>query len=69
MKSVRLQAAGLLLIVSSVAILWMLDLYGASFNTAGSSRLLPTITTEYVKLLALPLAIGCWLILRGRLLR
>jgi hypothetical protein len=69
MKSIMLQLGGLLLILLSTGLLWMLDLYGASFNTSGSSRILPRLTMEYVMFLSFPAAIGTALIIYGRRLR
>lgn len=69
MKSILLQVSGVLVIVLCTGLLWMLDLYGASFNTSGSSRVLPRLTTELVGFLTLPLVIGTALILYGRRLR
>ncbi|MFN4272065.1 MAG: hypothetical protein ACK4F5_04585 [Aliihoeflea sp.] len=69
MNSTAFQLIGLLIILAGAALVWMLDLYGCSFNTNGCSRFWPQLTEGLVWLLVLPVGIGTALILHGRRLR
>lgn len=61
-----LQLMGMLLIIGSVAVWWLLDLYGCEFNPGGCKRIFPRPTLDAMLVLALPVALGVLLIYLGR---
>ncbi|MCC5954766.1 MAG: hypothetical protein JJU07_01595 [Natronohydrobacter sp.] len=69
MKSTVFQIAGVAVIILSVGVVWLLDLYGCAFNTMGCNRIMPRLTAELMTLLVVPVIVGTGLILYGRSLR
>ena len=64
-----LQVLGILLILASIGLWWLLDLYGCSFNTSGCTRMLPRLTGDAVVALAGPVGLGMLLFFIGWKLR
>ncbi len=61
-----LQVLGIVVILGSIAVWWLLDLYGCEFNPGGCQRILPRLTPDAFLVLSLPVALGVILILAGR---
>ncbi|MDD7970915.1 hypothetical protein [Roseinatronobacter alkalisoli] len=64
-----LQLAGTVLIILFVGGWWLLDRFGCSFNTAGCSSILPTLSLGAVAALIVPVGLGIAMILAGRRIR
>lgn len=61
-----LQVLGVVVILGSIAVWWLFDLYGCEFNPGGCRRIFPRPTLDAMLVLSLPVALGMLLIWLGR---
>lgn len=60
------QILGVLVILGSIPLWWLLDLQGRAFNTTDCTRTLPRPMLEAMLVLSIPVAMGLLLIWLGR---